>query len=111
MKNGCVCGSIALGQSFQEFEAGWRAQGFDEALERERPPLTVLDTHVHPFAVRALVVRGEMWVSVGDETQHLRAGGTLALDPAVPHSERYGSEGASLWVARAPSVGLASPQI
>jgi hypothetical protein len=38
--------------SFQSFEAEARAQGFDEVLERVWQPHTVLDTHVHPFAVK-----------------------------------------------------------
>jgi quercetin dioxygenase-like cupin family protein len=60
----------------------------------------VLDVHGHPFAVKALVVRGEMWLTVGDDTRHLRAGDTFELGREVLHAERYGSEGASYWVAR-----------
>jgi len=86
--------------TFREFEADARAQGFDEVLERDWAPLTVLDTHVHPFAVKALVVRGEMWLSVGDDTRHLRAGEAFEIEREVAHAERYGSEGATYWVAR-----------
>jgi mannose-6-phosphate isomerase-like protein (cupin superfamily) len=89
-----------MNQSFQAFEADLRAQGFDEVLTREWAPLAVADTHVHPFTAKALVVRGEMWLTVGDSTQHLLPGGTFALDAGVPHSERYGSEGATYWVGR-----------
>ena len=89
-----------MSNGFCEFEADARAQGFDEVLEREWAPLAVLDTHVHPFAVKALVVRGEMWLSMGDVTRHLQAGDTFEIDRDVPHSERYGSEGATYWVAR-----------
>ena len=85
---------------FREFEAELLSQGFDEVLEREWAPLTVLDIHTHPFAAKALVVRGEMWLSVGDDTRHLRAGDGFEIDREVPHSERYGSEGATYWVAR-----------
>ncbi len=45
--------------SFDDFAADLRAQGFDEVVEVTWPPLTVLDTHRHAFAARALVVRGE----------------------------------------------------
>jgi hypothetical protein len=86
--------------TFREFEADARAQGFDEVLERDWPALTVLDTHVHRFAVKALVVRGEMWLSVGNDTRHLRAGETFELEREVAHAERYGSDGATYWVAR-----------
>lgn len=92
--------------TFGEFEADARAQGFDEVLERDWAPLTVLDTHVHPFAVKALVVRGEMWLSVGSDTQHLRAGEAFELEREVPHAERYGNEGATYWVARRNATRL-----
>jgi quercetin dioxygenase-like cupin family protein len=69
-------------------------------LERQWAPGTVLDTHAHPFAVKARVVQGEMWLTVGASTRHLRAGDTFELDSDVPHAERYGDDGATYWVAR-----------
>jgi quercetin dioxygenase-like cupin family protein len=86
--------------SFGAFESAARAEGFDEVVERQWPPGTVLDSHAHPFALRALVVRGEMWLTVGADERHLTPGATFALDRDVPHAERYGSEGATYWVAR-----------
>jgi quercetin dioxygenase-like cupin family protein len=65
-----------------------------------RPPRTVLDTHVHPFAVMAVVTAGELWLTVGGETRHLLPGDTFTLDRDVPHAERYGAAGAGYWVAR-----------
>ena len=86
--------------TFGEFEIGARAEGFDEVLERSWAPQVVLESHVHSFAVKALVVRGEMWLTVDGETRHLRAGDPFELDREVPHAERYGGEGATYWVAR-----------
>lgn len=86
--------------TFDDFAAAARADGFDEVLERQWAPGTVLDTHTHDFSVRALVVRGEMWLRVGDATQHLRAGDPFMLAANVPHAERYGPDGATYWVAR-----------
>jgi quercetin dioxygenase-like cupin family protein len=86
--------------TFDEFEAGARAQGFDEVLERQWKPLTVVDSHVHPFAAKALVVHGEMWLTVANHTRHLKAGDSFELDRDISHAERYGSEGATYWVAR-----------
>ena len=86
--------------SFESFAAESRAAGFDEVLERKWPPNKVLDTHTHPFSVQALVVEGEMWLTVGDSTRHLRPGERFALEQGVPHAERYGAEGATFWVAR-----------
>jgi hypothetical protein len=90
--------------TFSAFEAAALAQGFDEVTERAWPPLTLLDTHTHPFAVQALVVQGEMWLSVGEHghavTQHLQAGDRFELAGDAPHAERYGAQGATYWVAR-----------
>ena len=63
-------------------------------------PHTVIDNHTPAFSVKALVVQGEMWLTVGDRTRHLRAGDRFELDYGVPHAERYGAEGATYWVAR-----------
>ena len=86
--------------SFDQFQADAKVQGFDEVIERRWSPGLVLASHGHPFALNALVVQGEMWLSVADDTQHLRVGQTFELERAVEHSERYGAEGAVVWVAR-----------
>jgi quercetin dioxygenase-like cupin family protein len=86
--------------TFDDFSASARSQGFDEVVERRWKPDTVLDTHTHAFAVKALVVRGEMWLRVGDDTRHLLPGDAFQLDREVPHAERYGKDGATYWVAR-----------
>ncbi len=86
--------------TFAEFETAAKAQGADEVLQRQWPAHTVLDTHTHSFAVQALVVQGEMWLTVGDEVKQLRAGDRFELARDVPHAERYGAEGATYWVGR-----------
>ena len=91
---------MSSSDGFAQFAAQARARGFDEVLERRWEPATVLVTHTYPFAVDAVVVQGEMWLSVAGQTRHLRPGDPFALDAHVPHAERYGSEGATYWVAR-----------
>ena len=91
--------------SLAEFEAAARREGFDEVAERSWPANAVVETHAHPFAVKALVVAGEMWLSVGDSTRHLRPGDTFELAAAVPHAERYGAAGATYWAARRHAKG------
>jgi hypothetical protein len=86
--------------SLAEFTAQALAEGFDEALEREWPALTVLESHTHPFALKAVVIRGEMWLTVDQKTQHLGPGDAFALERDIPHAERYGANGAAYWVAR-----------
>lgn len=94
--------------NYSAFESAARAAGFDEVTQRQWAPDTVLDTHTHPFSVQARVVQGEMWLTCGDETRHLRAGDSFTLDRDVPHAERYGAEGATYWVARRHAPAAAS---
>ena len=86
--------------TFDQFEADARARGFDEVLVREWKPNQVVEQHTHPFAADAIVVQGEMWLTDAGGTRHLLPGDTFALDANVPHTERYGIEGATYWVAR-----------
>jgi len=76
-------------------------EGFDEVLVREWPADLVLDMHTHAFAVSAYVARGEYWLTVGDQVKHLKTGDSFRLARDVAHAERYGAQGATVWVARA----------
>jgi hypothetical protein len=100
MSGGYKFGSESLGASFADFEAQLRAEGFDEVLEKKYPASTVIDTHVHAFSPKALVVEGEMWLTVDGHTEHLKPGSTFELDAQVPHAERYGAQGTTYWVGR-----------
>ncbi len=86
--------------TFEQFQQSALADGFDAVLQRDWAPDTVLDTHTHPFAVRAVVVDGQMWLSVDGVERELTVGDTFVLEANVPHAERYGPAGASYWVAR-----------
>ena len=86
--------------SLTVFRAQALADGHDTVVERVWPAGAVVDTHTHPFAVRALVTAGEMWPTVDGATRHLRPGDTFALRAGQPHAERYGPAGATDWAAR-----------
>ena len=87
--------------SLEAFEKEAHAQGFDEVVERKWAPSTVVVSHTHPFAVRALVVLGEMWLDVdGGGERHLLPGDEFRIEREIPHTERYGAEGATYWAAR-----------
>lgn len=85
---------------FQTFRQDAQAHGYDEVIERRWAPGQVVSTHGHPFIASALIVQGEMWLTIGDETRHLRPGDRFELGHDEPHAERYGTEGATYWVAR-----------
>jgi len=86
--------------TFEQFRTEALARGFDEVLERQWKPDTLLDTHTHPFSVDAIVVQGEMWLGVAGVERHLAPGDRFTLERDIPHTERYGNEGATYWVAR-----------
>ena len=88
-------------KTFEEFTAVSVEEGFDEMLVREWQPNLVIDTHTHPFDVSALVVRGEFVLTVGEKVIALKAGDPFRLARDIPHTEQYGPEGATVWVARA----------
>ena len=86
--------------TFEDFTAAAHAAGFDEVLERRWAPNTELDDHAHSFDAKAIVKNGEMWLTCDGVTRHLIGGDTFTVARQVQHSERYGSQGATLWVAR-----------
>jgi len=86
--------------TFAEFQSLARAHGAADVQERRWNPHQVVEIHSHPFEAQAIVTQGEMWLTCGDETRHLLPGGEFHLPAHTPHSERYGPEGATYWVAR-----------
>ena len=86
--------------AFSEFEAAERAIGCTEVVSRSWDADSVQPEHSHPFHARALVVEGEMWLTVDGATRHLQPGDRFDLAAGTPHSERYGPAGATYWVAR-----------
>ncbi len=86
--------------TFADYEAAMRSEGFDEVIERSWAPGQVIATHGHPFAARAVVTRGEMWLTQAGQERRLGPGDTFSLAENEPHAERYGAEGAAYWVAR-----------
>lgn len=85
---------------FETFRADALARGFDEVLERRWAPQAQTGTHTHPFSVEAVMVEGEMWLQQGPITVHLVPGSGFELQANVPHTERYGPEGALFYAAR-----------
>jgi quercetin dioxygenase-like cupin family protein len=85
---------------FDAFADRMRKLGFDQVVRRVWKAHTTVEEHSHPFDSSAIVVAGEMWLTVNGRTEHLLPGGTFELHAHQPHSERYGAEGATYWVAR-----------
>jgi hypothetical protein len=86
--------------AMNDFKTQRLAEGFDEIAERSWPANHVEPAHTHPFAVHALVTAGEMWLTIGERTQHLVAGDEFHLAREEVHAERYGASGATYLAAR-----------
>ena len=85
---------------FSQFESTQKANGYDEVLVREWAPHFSNETHAHPFDSHVRVHRGEFWLTTLGQTTHFKAGDHFKVPRDQPHSERYGSEGATFWAAR-----------
>ena len=86
--------------TFDQFKASSLAAGFDEVLVREWAPGQEVASHSHAFDVSALVVRGDLVLTVGEQVHHLKAGDPFSLARDTLHTEQYGTDGATFWVAR-----------
>ena len=74
--------------------------GFTEVLTRDWAPNQFVDTHTHPFDVRALVLQGEVALSCDGRSQTYRSGDVFTLDAGRAHTEQYGPAGANFLVGR-----------
>jgi hypothetical protein len=83
-------------------ESDFRAQtaDFDDVVTRDWPANHIIPDHSHPFALKALVTSGQMWLTVNGVEQALQPGDVFELSHSQPHAERYGPTGASYLVAR-----------
>ena len=86
--------------TFDQFKATSLAAGFDEVLVREWAAGQRVDSHTHAFEVSALVVRGDLVLTVVERVHHLKAGDPFTLARDTRHTEQYGADGATFWVAR-----------
>ena len=82
------------------FESALRADGYLEILTRDIAALTQVPTHTHAFDVRALMLAGELDLSVGGQTQRYGAGDVFIVAGGVEHAEQFGSTAARYLVGR-----------
>jgi quercetin dioxygenase-like cupin family protein len=82
------------------FEAALRADGFAEIEKKTVAPNVVNSVHTHSFAVRILVLSGEMTVTANGSAHTCRPGDTFAMEAGCEHFEQYGAEGSTYLVGR-----------
>jgi len=86
--------------TFEQFKLAKTAEGFDEVLTREWEANHETPVHEHPFEAFGYIVRGEFWLTLDGKTTHLQQGDTFKVARNMPHQEKYGPHGTSLWIAR-----------
>lgn len=84
----------------QEFIDGLAREAFLETVTVEREADGFLDTHVHPFEAKALILTGQLTISVDDVERLYQPGEVFHLAANQPHAERYGPQGVSYLVGR-----------
>jgi quercetin dioxygenase-like cupin family protein len=86
--------------NFLEFTAQAMDDGFEEIMQREWPPHLILETHTHPYDIRVQLTAGLMHLGLVSGSQTYSAGQSFFLARDTEHSEHYGPQGATFWVAR-----------
>ena len=87
--------------TLEQFRRTMLAEGYNEVIERRWDANTTVESHTHPFEANALVVEGEMFLTMqGEKERRLVAGDRFHIQPNIPHTERYSQDGATYWVAR-----------
>lgn len=83
-----------------DFQTALRADGFADVDTRSLPPSQVNPQHAHPFAVRALVLEGEITLTVDGEARLYRSGDVFTMAAGCEHAEQVGASGVSYLVGR-----------
>jgi quercetin dioxygenase-like cupin family protein len=86
----------------EEFEARLKAEGYPEILLNEMPANRRNAEHQHSFDVLALVLEGDITLTVGGEAHTYRAGQEFSLRAGCPHVEDIGPRGVKYLVGRRP---------
>jgi quercetin dioxygenase-like cupin family protein len=84
----------------EEFRKAVQRDGYDEPVARERRPGQVNSEHVHEFALRLLVLSGEMKIITPERTFVCQAGESDSVDTNTPHTEIAGEHGVHFLAAR-----------
>jgi quercetin dioxygenase-like cupin family protein len=84
----------------EDFEAALRKDGFTELLMRQQPPGYFMGDHQHGFDARALIIQGDITLTVAGLASAYPTGTVFELACGTPHKERAGPEGVTYLVGR-----------
>lgn len=78
-------------------------EGFQPPVLVERKALGSLESHVHPFEAKALVIDGELRIRTAAGERRYGAGEVFHLAAHEPHSEVFGAQGVRYLAGRRPA--------
>jgi len=84
----------------EQFESALRRAGFDDIERKNLPPGTQVPEHEHPFDVRALVLVGEIRLTVEGDEYAYREGDIFVMPAGHRHAETVGPDGVDYLVGR-----------
>jgi quercetin dioxygenase-like cupin family protein len=84
------------------FETRLRQQGYPDIRTNQMAPNCHNAEHSHPFDVLALVLEGDITLTVEGEARTYRAGDEFSMKAGCPHAEDVGSSGVKYLVGRRP---------
>jgi mannose-6-phosphate isomerase-like protein (cupin superfamily) len=84
----------------EHFESALRRAGFDDIERKNLPAGTRVAEHAHPFDVRALVLDGEIRLTVEGDEYAYREGDIFVMPAGHRHAEAVGPDGVDYLVGR-----------
>jgi quercetin dioxygenase-like cupin family protein len=87
-----------------EFAASLTTAGYEVGTSKG-PAGKVTSPHAHDFDVRAMVLSGQLTLTVDGAARTYRAGDVFEMAAGCVHSEAYGPDGSESLVGRRPKVG------
>ena len=83
----------------ETFATALRRAGFDIG-QQALPAGAVVAEHAHPFDVRALVLSGDITLTIAGEDYAFREGDIFVMPAGQRHAETVGAEGVNYLVGR-----------
>lgn len=83
-----------------EFETALARDGFPEVATAAMAPNEIRPEHTHDFDVRALILDGDITLTIAGEARTYRTGDVFAMARGCPHAEAVGADGVRYVVGR-----------
>ena len=82
------------------FRVALAADGYEDITTKTMDADLFIDTHTHPFDVRALVLAGSLTLNCDGKERTYQTGDTVELARDIPHTEQYGPKGYTFLLGR-----------